>query len=161
MMGAAEIMKIKGVSDYDFIVAACGTGTMGAGLIIGGSRGQEIILISVLKNNISISAEIGALIADHSYHTSYTIEHRFHLGGYAKKCDQLFASMNQFFLKFSIPTDFVYTGKMVYGFEKLVMEDRFPKNAKILLIHSGGLQGNRSIDNGSIHFEIKDYLCGQ
>jgi 1-aminocyclopropane-1-carboxylate deaminase len=161
MMGAAEIMKIKGVSDYDFIIAACGTGTMGAGLIIGGRTGQEIILISVLKNNMSISDEVGALIADHSYQTNYTIEHRFHLGGYAKKNNQLFASMNEFYAKFSIPTDFVYTGKMVYGFEKLVSEDRFPKKARILLIHSGGLQGNRSIESGNIHFEIKDYLCSQ
>jgi 1-aminocyclopropane-1-carboxylate deaminase/D-cysteine desulfhydrase-like pyridoxal-dependent ACC family enzyme len=161
MMGAAEIMKIKGVSDYDFIIAACGTGTMGAGLIIGGRSGQEIILISVLKNNISISEEIGALIADNSYQTNYTIEHRFHLGGYAKKSIELFDSMNKFYSKFSIPTDFVYTGKMVYAFEKLVNEDRFPKNARILLIHSGGLQGNRSIESGCIHFEIKDYLCGQ
>jgi 1-aminocyclopropane-1-carboxylate deaminase len=152
MQGAAEIMKIKGVSEYDFIIAACGTGTMGAGLIIGGSIHQEIILISVLKNNMSISTEIASLIAQHPYQTSYSIEHRFHQGGYAKKNIQLLECMNNFYLKYSIPTDFVYTGKLIHGFEQLVKEDRFPKKARVLLIHSGGLQGNRSFGNGELIF---------
>lgn len=158
MLGAAEIMKIKGVSDYNIIMAACGTGTMGAGLIIGGNQEQKIILVSVLKNNLSIKNEIDLLINNYSKRSKYSIEHGFHLGGYARKNMELFKSMNDFYQRFSIPTDFVYTGKMVYAFEKLVMEERFPKGSKILLIHSGGLQGNRSLDCGELIYTIKDYL---
>mgnify|MGYP003338822290 CR=1 FL=1 len=105
---------------------------------------------------MTIADEIETLIANNPYQTRYSIEHRFHFGGYAKKNNLLFESMNKFYLNHSIPTDFVYTGKMVCGFEQLVIENRFPKNVKILLIHSGGLQGNRTIQNGVLGFRIKD-----
>ena len=37
--------------------------------------------------------------------------------------------------------DPIYTGKMVFGVIDLIQKKYFPKNAKILLIHTGGLQG--------------------
>ena len=158
-MGAAEIMELPGVSEYNIILAACGTGTMAAGLIMGRKEHQHIVLVSVLKNNFTIIEEIKALIPYEKHLAGFEIEHRFHLGGYAKKNIELFASMNQFYTKHSIPTDFVYTGKLVFAFEQLVAEDHFPKGSKILLIHSGGLQGNRSLNRGELCFTSKDYLC--
>jgi 1-aminocyclopropane-1-carboxylate deaminase len=40
-----------------------------------------------------------------------------------------------------VPLDPVYTGKMVFGVIDLIQKSYFPNNAKILLIHTGGLQG--------------------
>ena len=37
--------------------------------------------------------------------------------------------------------DPVYTAKMLYGVMDLLAKDYFPKDAKILVIHTGGLQG--------------------
>ena len=51
-----------------------------------------------------------------------------------------------------IPTDFVYTGKMVFGVQALLANNYFPAGSRILLIHSGGLQGNRSIAQGILPF---------
>lgn len=152
--GAAGIMSLPGVAEYDTILAACGTGTMGAGLIMGATADQEIILVSVLKNNFSIGAAIAQLLNETEQKKRYSIEHRFHLGGYARKNSDLFDTMNRIHATWTIPTDFVYTGKLFYAFEHMLQEQSFLPHAKILLIHSGGLQGNRSLLNNELGFGV-------
>ena len=49
--------------------------------------------------------------------------------------------MNQFKRENNIPLDPVYTGKMMFGIYDLISMGFFPENAKILTIHTGGLQG--------------------
>ena len=49
--------------------------------------------------------------------------------------------MNQFFKQTKIPLDPVYTSKMVFGVLDLIEKEYFPSNSKILMIHTGGLQG--------------------
>jgi 1-aminocyclopropane-1-carboxylate deaminase len=46
----------------------------------------------------------------------------------------------------------VYTAKLFYGIMELIKEEYFPPYSKILAIHSGGLQGNQSVENGSLIF---------
>lgn len=153
MEGASEILQIEGTEQFDLIIAACGTGTMGAGLISAGATHQRILLMSVLKNNFSVHEEIKALIEQTTINKSaFEIFFDFHLGGYAKPDKDLFACMNTFYSKHHIPTDFVYTGKMLYGFYKLAASGFFPRKSKILLIHSGGLQGNRSLKDNQLIF---------
>jgi len=151
--GAAEILSFQKAREYDFIIAACGTGTMGAGLVNASSADQKIILISVLKNNFSIKPEIENMIdASSKTKNNFFINFDFHFGGYAKKNKLLFGSMNQFYIDNNIETDFVYTGKMVYAVNEMIKEDFFPRGSNILMIHSGGLQGNRSLQNGELLF---------
>lgn len=148
MYGAMEILQIDGTNNFDFIIAASGTGTMGAGLISGAASHQKVILISVLKNNFTVIEEVKALLSPLTNNSAnFEILFDFHLGGYAKKSEPLFESMNAFYIKHQIPTDFVYTGKMIHAFYKLAESGFFPKKSKILLIHSGGLQGNRSLED--------------
>ena len=151
--GAAEILSFQKAREFDFIIAACGTGTMGAGLVNASSADQKIILISVLKNNFSIKTEIENMIdASSKTKNNFFINFDFHFGGYAKKNKLLFGSMNQFYIDNNIETDFVYTGKMVYAVNEMIKEDFFPRGSNILMIHSGGLQGNRSLQNGELLF---------
>jgi len=149
--GAEEMLSLEGHHHFDYIIAACGTGTMGAGLVNASSSNQQIILISVLKNNFTIKQEIECLINEKSKgKNNLSINFDFHLGGYAKKDKFLFDAMNQFYIDNKIETDFVYTGKMIYAFNQLIENEYFKKNSRILLIHSGGLQGNRSLQNGEL-----------
>jgi 1-aminocyclopropane-1-carboxylate deaminase len=60
--------------------------------------------------------------------------------------------MNEFYKNTEIPTDFVYTGKLVYAFSDMLDKKIFQKGSSILLIHSGGLQGNRSLKNNELIF---------
>jgi 1-aminocyclopropane-1-carboxylate deaminase/D-cysteine desulfhydrase-like pyridoxal-dependent ACC family enzyme len=129
---------------------------MGAGLVSGALPTQEILLVSVLKNNFSIGDEIKALLTETERQKKYTIEDRFHMGGYAKKNQTLFDTMNDFYKKHGIPTDFVYTGKLIFAFAQMLSENQFPPGSKILLIHSGGLQGNRSLGHNELCFGFND-----
>lgn len=153
MFGAKEIMEIPGVEAYDTIVAACGTGTMGAGLIAGLRPHQNLILVSVLKNNFSVMDEIKHLLLEDEVKSKhFNIRFDFHMGGYAKKNALLFQAMNNFFSIHHIPTDFVYTGKLVNAFYHMLEAGAFDRDSKVLLIHSGGLQGNRSLCNNELIF---------
>ena len=148
--GAATILTEQNTVHYDYIICAVGTGTMLAGCINAASPNQKIIGIPVLKNEGSIESEINALIEDKN--RTYTLLHQFHQGGYAKTNPMMLDFMNRLWDTEKIPTDIVYTSKLLFGVEQLIQENYFEKDASILVIHSGGLQGNRSLPAGSLKF---------
>ena len=145
--GAATILN-EHCKDYTTIIAAVGTGTMLAGLINAAETHQDIIGIPILKNEASIEAEIKNLLRDSS--KPFTLLHSFHQGGYAKTNPALIAFMNQLWETEKIPSDIVYTGKLLYAVNSLLQENYFKEGCKILVIHSGGLQGNRSLPSGTL-----------
>jgi 1-aminocyclopropane-1-carboxylate deaminase len=65
----------------------------------------------------------------------------YHFGGYAKVNEELIAFINHFYTENQIPLDPVYTAKMVFGVIDMINNNYFAANSKILLIHTGGLQG--------------------
>ena len=145
--GASTILNAH-CKDYTTIIAAVGTGTMLAGLIQAAAPHQNIMGIPILKNEISIEAEIKNLLIDST--KPFTLVHGFHQGGYAKTNPGLIAFMNQLWVTEKIPSDIVYTGKLLYAVDSLLKENYFKEGSKILVIHSGGLQGNRSLPAGSL-----------
>jgi 1-aminocyclopropane-1-carboxylate deaminase len=145
--GAATILN-EHCKDYTTIIAAVGTGTMLAGLIQAAAPHQNIIGIPILKNEASIETEIKNLLKDSS--KPLTLLHSFHQGGYAKTNPALIAFMNQLWETEKIPTDIVYTGKLLLAVDSLLKDNYFKEGSKILVIHSGGLQGNRSLPSGTL-----------
>jgi len=161
--GAATILSENETAHYDYIVCAVGTGTMLAGIAHAALPHQKIIGIPVLKNEGSIEAEINSLLLDkndlnydsNNYNknsNSYTLLHQFHQGGYAKTNPMMLDFMNRLWDAEKIPTDIVYTSKLLFAIEQLIQENYFEKDASILVIHSGGLQGNRSLPDGTLKF---------
>ena len=145
--GAATILN-EYCKDYTTIIAAVGTGTMLAGLIQAAAPHQNIIGIPVLKNEKSIESEIKTLLKDST--KQFTLLHNFHQGGYAKTNPALIAFMNQLWETEKIPSDIVYTGKLLMAVEILLKENYFKAGTKLIVIHSGGLQGNRSLPAGTL-----------
>lgn len=144
--GAADILHLQDTSSYTHIICAVGTGTMMAGLRMSANPAQEIIGISVLKNHFSITKEIEQIIKLSPKKNSYfQCLHGYDWGGYAKHPPELLSFMQQFWLAEKIPTDFVYTAKMLYAVHDLIQKGFFTSGSRLLLIHSGGLQGNRSL----------------
>lgn len=141
--GAATILDNVPLASYDYIICAVGTGTMMAGLINSASPNQKIIGIPVLKNEESIEKEIRSLLSNPA--APFTLFHEFHHGGYAKTNQSLFDFMNELWIKENIPTDIVYTGKLFMAVEHLLKNNYFSPESSLLVIHSGGLQGNRSL----------------
>ncbi|MEO6071525.1 MAG: pyridoxal-phosphate dependent enzyme [Chitinophagaceae bacterium] len=149
MAGAETILQECATAQYTHVLGAAGTGTMLAGLIAGTQVSQECIGISVLKNNFSIKDEIKALLP---LPKDFIILHEYHFGGYAKKNNELFQFMNKWYVQTEIPTDFVYTGKVFFALNDLIIKNYFAPNSKLLVVHSGGLQGNRSLPKGTLIF---------
>jgi 1-aminocyclopropane-1-carboxylate deaminase len=149
--GAGEILAFA-AGHYTHIVCAVGTGTTIAGLINTSSDRQEVIGVCVLKMADVHSNEIERFIRSNTGRSNFTMLYDYHFGGYAKKTNELIDFMNGLFTNEQIPTDFVYTGKMFYAVYDLIQKNFFPDNASLLLIHTGGLQGNRSLPAGTLVF---------
>jgi 1-aminocyclopropane-1-carboxylate deaminase len=145
--GAVEIMNYAHAGKYSHICCAVGTGTMLAGLITSfqdHEPGQipRFIGIPVL-NDTGLRENIDQLIRPSAL--AFTLLYDYQFGGYAKKTAGLIQFMNHFYEKYRVPTDFVYTGKLMFGIQDLVNAGYFPTGSRILAIHSGGLQGNKSL----------------
>ncbi|PZR25005.1 MAG: 1-aminocyclopropane-1-carboxylate deaminase [Citrobacter freundii] len=147
--GASTIPDVLS-QPFTHYICAAGTGTMTAGLINAAPSDSEVTAISVLKNNYSLEPMITDLL--HESPARWSVLHDYHFGGYAKHKPPLLAFMNSFFERTRIPTDFVYTGKLFYAVDDLIRQSRFPAGSRILVIHSGGLQGNRSLPKGTLNF---------
>ena len=148
--GAATILSNEKNNSYSHIICAVGTGTMMAGLINAAKPHQHVIGIPVLKNEATIRNEITQLMTNKE--TPFTLLHDFHLGGYAKTNQSQFDFMNLLWATEKIPTDMVYTSKLFMAVKSLLANNYFSPTAKILMIHSGGLQGNRSLPAGTLLF---------
>ncbi|HEY0750233.1 MAG TPA: pyridoxal-phosphate dependent enzyme [Chitinophagaceae bacterium] len=149
-MGAATISNYVKTSGYTHLLAAVGTGTTLAGLI-SSFHVANVIGIPVMKNNNSLQQEINTLLPE-SLHNMFNLIHDYHFGGYAKSTKELFQFMNEWFTNTNIPSDFVYTGKLFYAADHLIKSGYFRPGSKLLLIHSGGLQGNLSLPKGTLIF---------
>lgn len=150
--GAGDIMAIADTQPYTDIVCAVGTGTMMAGLVQRAAPHQKITGISVLKNHLALKNEVKALLDEADKEKNFTILHDYHFGGYAKHPAELIAFMNTLWLTERLPTDMVYTAKLLFAVQDLINKDYFPAGSRLLLIHSGGLQGNNSLPAGSLLF---------
>ena len=148
--GAASILECTEKENYSHICCAAGTGTMMAGLVQASGKQNKIIAISVLKNNFEIEQRVRSLLPREKM--NFDIIHDYHFGGYAKHKPELIRFINEFYQLTSIPSDFVYTGKLFYAIHDLINIDFFPPGSKLLFIHSGGLQGNASLNNGTLIF---------
>ncbi len=146
--GAAGILDHCQKENYTHICCAAGTGTMAAGLAIAAGKETRIVAVSVMKSN----PEIGRNIELFSKKNTFELQHDYHFGGYAKHTPGLIHFMNDFYQSTSIPSDFVYTGKLFYAINDLATKKYFPAGSRLLLIHSGGLQGNASLSKGTLIF---------
>lgn len=148
--GAATILDHCEKEQYTHICCAAGTGTMMAGLVKAALPEQKVIGFSVLKNNFELDTKVSSLLPGED--KNFLLIHDYHFGGYAKYNQELIDFMNIFFNQTTIPSDFVYTAKMFYAVDDLIKNNFFPGESHLLLIHSGGLQGNSSLNNGTLIF---------
>ena len=153
VQGAAEILQLTQIESYSHVTCAVGTGTMLAGLVHAALPHQQVIGICSLKipgdDNNSLNTFVKPYAANGR---NYTIFYDYHFGGYARKTGELISFMNAIFQKHDLPTDFVYTGKLLFGIMHLVQTGYFQTGSRILIVHSGGLQGNRSLPAGTLTF---------
>jgi 1-aminocyclopropane-1-carboxylate deaminase/D-cysteine desulfhydrase-like pyridoxal-dependent ACC family enzyme len=151
--GAHEILQLlKDKNIYSHIICAVGTGTTLAGIIKAANPQQQMIGISVMKNNISLENEVAALLNENDQQKKFTVIHDYHFGGYAKHTKELLSFMNETWQQHQLPTDFVYTAKTFFAIKNMVEAEKISRGSNILMIHTGGLQGNLSLPSGTLQF---------
>ncbi|MGN6533295.1 MAG: 1-aminocyclopropane-1-carboxylate deaminase/D-cysteine desulfhydrase [Ginsengibacter sp.] len=142
--GAGLIHQYFRDKHFTHVCLPVGTATTFAGLVESNKNEAEMIGFSVLKNFMDIEKRFAELKVNPQ--GKYSFFNDYHFGGYAKKTEKLISFINNFYLKNKIPLDFVYTGKMMFGVFDLIQKGNFKKGARILCLHTGGLQGNVSLD---------------
>lgn len=133
--GCEEILA-GGGEDFDYICCAVGTGGTIAGLINGSKPCQKVLGFPALKGGF-LSDEIRKFATN----PNWELLTGYDFGGYGKIDLTLIQFINQFYRQTGIPLDPVYTAKMVFGVIDLIGRGYFPEGSKILMIHTGGLQG--------------------
>ncbi len=133
--GCEEILS-KDDSQYDFVCCAVGTGGTITGIINSILPHQKVLGFPALKGDF-LKEEIRKF----AQNENWELIADYHFGGYGKVSQELIAFINQFYLENKIPLDPIYTGKMVFGVMDLIAKNYFPENSKILIIHTGGIQG--------------------
>ena len=139
--GCEEILSER-TKGYDFICAPVGTGGTLAGLVRASKAHQKVVGFSALKGTFQKED-----VKKYSGKSDFEILDDYCFGGYGKIDVGLVRFINDFKQKTQIPLDPIYTGKMMYGTFDLIRKGYFGESSKILMVHTGGLQGIKGMNN--------------
>jgi len=140
IQGTEDILEANDTQDY--ICCAVGTGGTIAGIINTSTDKQTVIGFPAIKGFYELKKDIESW----TNKQSWKLINDYSCDGYAKVNEELVQFINEFNTVHDIPLDAVYTGKMMLGILDLVAKDYFPKGSTILAIHTGGLQGNKGMN---------------
>jgi 1-aminocyclopropane-1-carboxylate deaminase len=147
--GGSNALAVKGCKEilteddahYDIIACSVGTGGTMAGLIESALPHQKVLGFSALRNH-----NIASEIKNWTSKQNWSLNNDFTFGGYAKVSIPLIEFINTFNKNFKIPLDPVYTGKLLFGIFDLIKNKQWIGGKKILVTHTGGLQGIRGMN---------------
>ena len=138
--GCEEIIT-EDDSQFSHVCCSIGTGGTISGLINTSHLHQKIIGFPALKGDF-LSEDIRKFAVK----SNWELVIDYHFGGYGKINQELVGFINDFYMRTKIPLDPIYTGKMMFGIVDLIEKGYFPNGAKILAIHTGGLQGIKGMN---------------
>lgn len=147
--GCGSILDLAASEHFTHICCSMGTGTTMAGLLNHPSEGIRIGF-PALRHGSHLLQEIQPYVKHAKNWSQLVLMEGYHFGGFARKTPELVGFMNFFYRHYGIGLDFVYTGKMVYGVFDLIERGYFPEASRILMIHTGGMQGNLSLPEGTL-----------
>jgi 1-aminocyclopropane-1-carboxylate deaminase len=153
--GGTNELAVQGVSelahlleaefDFDYCCVPVGTGGTMAGMISGFSASKHLMGFSALKGGDFLIDEIKKYLPKEN-ESNWQLIADYHFGGYAKTTNELLQFMHDFKERHHISLDFIYTAKMMCGLYDLIRKEKFKKGSVILCVHTGGLQGNLSLN---------------
>lgn len=156
--GGSNVLALKGVAELmqgisqklpslDYLLCACGTGGTLAGLISGASPQVKLEGFPVLKGAAFLQDDVLALLkaAGVDIHCSWSLDLDAHYGGYGKISKEHRAHWLALEEQFRMLLDPVYTSKLMRRFLEKVELDAYPAGSTVVLLHTGGVQGRRSL----------------
>lgn len=139
VQGCAEILTTHDRQQFDYVCCAVGTGGTLAGIIESSAPSQTVLGFAALKGDF-----LQAQIQQWTAKTNWRLISDYHCGGYAKTTPALLHFIQQFYQCTGIPLEPIYTGKLMFSLLDLIQRGYFAPHSRILVIHTGGLQGNLS-----------------
>lgn len=154
-LGSEEIAHF--IQSYNMVFCACGTGTMYTGIqrampsntIVGGInvlKGSNQMVDEVNRNLPDDKKIVGNEVFQQEKITQSFISDHFSFGGYAAFQPELYKFTQLVSNRFDLRLDHVYTAKLFYAVNVLLLEKRLEEGQSLILIHSGGLQGNAAFE---------------
>ena len=153
--GGSTFIALQGVADIQreiqaqlhnnvtHVIAPVASGATLAGLITGRqSDKQRVLGIAVLKGRAYLHQQVERFLT--KKYSNWFINHDYVHGGYAKTSPELIQFINAFFTQTSIPIETVYSAKLFFALDQLVINNYFNASDEIVAIHTGGLQGARN-----------------
>ncbi|MGW1885129.1 1-aminocyclopropane-1-carboxylate deaminase/D-cysteine desulfhydrase [Streptomyces sp. NPDC001970] len=133
--------ELRGVADV--AVVACGTGGTLAGLAAGLAPGQRALGIPVLKGGF-LGDGMRALQKDAFGGPAgdWTLDERFHFGGYARTTPALVAFAEDFEARHKLPVERLYVAKMLYALVALAEEGAFAPGTTVAAVITGSPQSS-------------------
>ena len=138
--GCQEILN-EDDSAFNYICCSVGTGGTISGIINSTNEYQKVLGFPALKGDF-----LKDEICKFAKNNRWDLISDYHFEGYGKINNELVAFINTFYKQTKIPLDSIYTGKMLFGVFDLIKKESFPVKSKILVIHTGGIQGNQGMN---------------
>ena len=150
MIGCQEILK-ETSNDFDCVVLAQGTTTTSNGVLLSLPEKTNLWVVPSLKGFNSL-LEMKQLFSRSGFEKEaindwlerVEVLSDYHFGGYAKYTNELLDFIELFYSETGVALDPIYTGKAMFGLLE-ELKKRGVNNARILFIHTGGLQGAKAI----------------
>lgn len=130
--------------DYTHVCLAAGTGTTFVGLRNALPPDIAMLGFVPMKGGAYLREEIEKYLKE-GKNINWRLFDEWHFGGFGKRTPELVDFMSRFKEEQGFALDVVYTSKMMYGLAELLARGYFPSEARMLCIHTGGLQGNASL----------------
>ena len=132
--------------DYDAVYVGVGTATTLAGLVAHWSNPEThfygVLAVDAMQSQMQTIEQLAG-----EFRNRVTLLSEFTFGGFAKITPDLAQFMADIYQHTGLPLEPVYTAKALYAMRSHINEGRYDEQAKILFIHTGGLQGLRGYDN--------------
>ncbi|MFJ8055680.1 1-aminocyclopropane-1-carboxylate deaminase/D-cysteine desulfhydrase [Streptomyces sp. NPDC096142] len=130
--------ELRARADVDVVALACGTGGTLAGLAAGLGPDQRALGIPVLRGGF-LDADVEALQerAFGGRRGTWSLDDRFHFGGYARVPTELDAFARDFEQRHGMPVERLYVAKLLYGLVALAGEGAFPRGSTVAAVITG------------------------
>ncbi len=157
--GVSEIItELAQQTEFDTLLTPVGSGGTLAGLIAGDELNNirhKLLGITVLKNAEYLKSEIERLLpTTANSHNRWQLLTEFHRGGYAKFSLSDIKRIVEFNKVTGVDFEPVYSGKMILAFIDLLEQGYFKAGERIVLLHTGGMQGlGGMIERGILNTE--------
>ncbi len=149
MQQARSQISALGWSGYDAWWLAAGTGTTLAGLVLAEAGAHAVHGALAVPRDHGVPETVAALAGAHGYQL-----HDACRGGFGKFDDDLLAFIAECEQHSGVPLEALYTGKALLALRGQVEAGLFAPGTRLIVVHTGGLQGRRGYLKGSMRSSV-------